>query len=290
MSKTTKIIAALGVVAGIGVASLPLASYADGETSVSGNVRVEVEISPAIAMRIHSNADDYTYTAVTPEGTENPASEGWYVLDDGSYVLTEDTTIQAGTTYYTRSAGNYGFIGYEPSDAQGPSDAAAIAGPSLATGLQLSANQADESTLFSNIEVRSNTGSFKLELLDADDDTRLNLATASSTANEYIPAGVTLISGGVNDGKINGQVAGWAVKGGDVTNWTAVPAGASADYDATQGTGTAAQTPLTILANGTNTTSPLAYSAATTVHYGVASGLTKTGVYSDIVTYTATAM
>ncbi|MBQ6355387.1 hypothetical protein IJJ18_03195 [Candidatus Saccharibacteria bacterium] len=260
MSKTTKIIAALGVVAGIGVASLPLASYAEGETSVSGNVRLEVEISPAIAMRIHSNADQ-TCT------------------DDDSDPETPDTCTD-----------NYGFIGYEPADAQGPSDAAAVAGPSLATGLQLSANQADESTLFSEIEVRSNTGAFKLELLDADDDTNLNLATPSATANEYIPAGVTLISGGANDGKINGQVAGWAVKGGDVTSWTAVPAGASADYDADAGTGTAAQTPLTILASGSNATSPLAYSAKTTVNYGVASGLTKTGVYSDIVTYTATAI
>ena len=277
MSKTTKIIAALGVVAGIGVASLPLASYAEGETSVSGNVRIEVEISPAIAMRIHSNADDYTYSEVTPEGTENPSEEGWYVESDGVYSLTEDTTVQAGTTYYTRGGSYYGFIGYNPADAQGPTDEAPVAGPSLATGLQLSANQADEATLFSNIEVRSNTGAFKLELADADTDTSLNLATPSLTTNEYIPAGVTTKTDASDNVVIDGTVAGWAIKGGDITSWTAVPASDAA-------------TPLTILASGTNATSPLAYSAATTVNYGVASGLTKTGVYSDIVTYTATAL
>lgn len=42
-----------------------------------------------------------TYTAVTPAGTENPAEEGWYVLVNGEYVLTEDTEVKSGTTYYS---------------------------------------------------------------------------------------------------------------------------------------------------------------------------------------------
>lgn len=45
----------------------------------------------------------YTYSAVTPVGTENPVEEGWYVEDgQGGYELTSDTTVQSGTTYYTR--------------------------------------------------------------------------------------------------------------------------------------------------------------------------------------------
>lgn len=40
-------------------------------------------------------------TEVTPEGTENPSQEGWYVLDDGEYVLTSDSQVESGTTYYT---------------------------------------------------------------------------------------------------------------------------------------------------------------------------------------------
>lgn len=46
----------------------------------------------------------YTYHTVTPEGTENPHDEGWYVSNgSGGYVLASDTTVQSGTTYYTRS-------------------------------------------------------------------------------------------------------------------------------------------------------------------------------------------
>ena len=47
----------------------------------------------------------YTYTEVTPVGTENPSEEGWYVLDGSDYVLTTDETVQSGTTYYTRDSG-----------------------------------------------------------------------------------------------------------------------------------------------------------------------------------------
>lgn len=45
-------------------------------------------------------ADVSYYDEVTPVGNENPSSEGWYVLDDGEYVLTSDETVQGGTTYY----------------------------------------------------------------------------------------------------------------------------------------------------------------------------------------------
>lgn len=46
----------------------------------------------------------YTYTAVTPVGTENPSTEGWYVKNQSDeYELTTDTTVQQGTTYYERS-------------------------------------------------------------------------------------------------------------------------------------------------------------------------------------------
>jgi hypothetical protein len=41
-----------------------------------------------------------TGAEVTPAGTENPQEEGWYVIDDGKYELTTDTTVVSGTTYY----------------------------------------------------------------------------------------------------------------------------------------------------------------------------------------------
>lgn len=59
MSKTTKIIAALGVVAGLGVAALPAFSYA-AET-VTGDVDLYVEVVPAIAMTITGNNDDNSH-------------------------------------------------------------------------------------------------------------------------------------------------------------------------------------------------------------------------------------
>lgn len=43
-----------------------------------------------------------TYEEVTPEGTENPSEEGWYELVEGEYVLTEDTTVESGKTYYIK--------------------------------------------------------------------------------------------------------------------------------------------------------------------------------------------
>lgn len=43
-----------------------------------------------------------TYTAVT-NPTGNPKTQGWYEKSGDTYVLTEDTTVQSGKTYYTKS-------------------------------------------------------------------------------------------------------------------------------------------------------------------------------------------
>ena len=45
----------------------------------------------------------FTYDAVTPAGTENPQALGWYEFDGSGYVLSTDTTVQAGTSYFTRN-------------------------------------------------------------------------------------------------------------------------------------------------------------------------------------------
>lgn len=48
-----------------------------------------------------------SYDAVTPVTGDNPAKKGWYERSGsaGSYVytLTDDTTVQSGTTYYAKS-------------------------------------------------------------------------------------------------------------------------------------------------------------------------------------------
>lgn len=45
----------------------------------------------------------YVYTAVSPVGTENPKTEGWYVLQGDTYVPTNDTTVDENKTYYERT-------------------------------------------------------------------------------------------------------------------------------------------------------------------------------------------
>jgi hypothetical protein len=43
-----------------------------------------------------------TYSEVTPVGTENPSSEGWYEYDGTDYTLTADTEIVEGKKYYVQ--------------------------------------------------------------------------------------------------------------------------------------------------------------------------------------------
>lgn len=45
----------------------------------------------------------YTYTAVSPVGSEDPSDEGWYVLAGDGYMPTADTTVDSNKTYYERS-------------------------------------------------------------------------------------------------------------------------------------------------------------------------------------------
>ena len=50
---------------------------------------------------VHSSKAEYT-AVVDPSG--NPKEKGWYEKDGDTYELTTDTTVQAGTTYYSRFA------------------------------------------------------------------------------------------------------------------------------------------------------------------------------------------
>ena len=46
----------------------------------------------------------YTYDEVTPVGDENPSALGWYESDgEGGYVLSSDTEVDSGKTYYTKN-------------------------------------------------------------------------------------------------------------------------------------------------------------------------------------------
>jgi hypothetical protein len=41
-----------------------------------------------------------TYVEVTPATGDNPKTKGWYELSGTTYVLTTDTSVQSGKTYY----------------------------------------------------------------------------------------------------------------------------------------------------------------------------------------------
>ena len=49
---------------------------------------------------IFSSGVTYTYTKVTPVGTENPKEEGWYIKNGNEYILALDTTVIADREYY----------------------------------------------------------------------------------------------------------------------------------------------------------------------------------------------
>ncbi|MBQ3309784.1 hypothetical protein IJG78_03885 [Candidatus Saccharibacteria bacterium] len=110
MSKSTKIIAALGVVAGIGAAALPMASYAT--QSVSGNVDLYVEVPEAIAMTIVGNNDDtatqdqtYTTDPVTT-GVDNYQPSGFESAIDGHTLPASITTASSSYVQVKQNAAN----------------------------------------------------------------------------------------------------------------------------------------------------------------------------------------
>lgn len=53
--------------------------------------------------KVDGSATEYTYTAVEPVGSENPKTEGWYVLVGDQYRPTNDTEVDENVTYYERS-------------------------------------------------------------------------------------------------------------------------------------------------------------------------------------------
>lgn len=276
MSKTTKVIAALGVVAGLGVAALPAFTYAT--ETVTGDVEVQVEVVPAIAMTITGNNDGGTHAPVTysavasPEG--NPSQNGYYERSGsaGSYVYTAstDTEVDGEKTYYTQDAAtSYAAVNnFNPADAASSeidgheTPAAAVLGTSSSyISLLPNSTAIGNSTnnFRSAITVYTNAASgYDLTLKDKDADTALinaNGATIPATSATTLSAGTA--------------AWGYRVSGG--SDWLAVPAS----------TGTAAS-----IASLDHKTSG---GDETIVEYGVATSADQaTGLYADTIVYTAT--
>lgn len=303
MSKTTKIIAALGVVAGLGVAALPAFSYAE---STTGEVEVQVEVLPAIAMTISGNNDTPThdslnYVTVTPnpdqtQDPQNPSALGWYERSGsaGSYVYTasSDTSVDSEKTYYEKVPAAYGGVdSFSPAGIASTStvtntidthpipQASKVAASSTYISLLPNAVETGDGTnkFSSTITVYTNANNgYNLTLKDADTNTALTQIVDSGTPDS-IPAtsATTLTAGtaawGYRVYSVNGTESTPGTETED-TEWLAVPA-----------SNASSAAPISSL--NTKTTG----GDRTIVDYGVATKADQsTGVYADVIVYTAT--
>ena len=105
MSKMSKAIAVLGVVAGLGVAALPLSSYAADEPySQSASADVQVEVSGAISIEVDNGATDADVAknlvdlgqiklngGIVSKGLKVTVKTNTGVQDDVAYSLTMTT-------------------------------------------------------------------------------------------------------------------------------------------------------------------------------------------------------
>ncbi|MBO7699425.1 hypothetical protein J6S39_01935 [Candidatus Saccharibacteria bacterium] len=287
MSKTTKIIAALGVVAGLGVAALPAFTFAT--ETVTGDVEVQVEVQPAIAMTISGNND-----GATPEHTsavnyvvkaveEGASVEGLFTLDSTDGWVAASGTATTGTTYYEQVT-----ITRQHVDNFAP---AGIASTQTVTNtidnhtipqtavLGTSSSYAEllPNSLFegsgeagngfrSTITVYTNNNSgYTLTVKDKDTNTSL----MHTTGKFDIPTQGSALAAGT---------AGW--------NFDSTP-GEDSAYSAKTAQAMPASTGTAVEIN--QTSSKTRNGSATVVDYNVATAADQaTGVYSDIIVYTAT--
>ncbi|MBP3899331.1 hypothetical protein J6D24_00790 [Candidatus Saccharibacteria bacterium] len=248
MSKTTKVIAALGVVAGLGVAALPAFTYA--QTSISGGVNVKAIVDEAIAMTITGNEDTTWQTSA-----ETPVS----VTGDSVYAPAGVTTLNTynaangevfvnGTTAVRYASGSY----------------TNILPNSVKNG------GTDDADFKSTISVWTNSANgYDLTVIDQDTSNALSNGE-SGTAADTIAAVDN--NGALVAGATNGA---WGIKVGttstDGTGYSAVPvSGGSALNIKNNGAA---------FADGEQTV--VYYGVAT-------KAAQKTGTYTDQIIYTAT--
>ena len=70
--------------------------------SANSNARLPMP-ADVIAHFGSGNVTAYTYTVVTPEGNENPVTEGWYVRYGNDFIKSTDTTVINGTVYFEKT-------------------------------------------------------------------------------------------------------------------------------------------------------------------------------------------
>ena len=224
--KSTKIIAAAGVVAGLGVAALPALTFA--AQSVKGDVNVQAEVLSAIAMTIEGNQDGGTAPVDT------------YMPDGAAMIGNYDTT---GKTAYSELAQN-----------QVSSTKTTILPNALVEGTQMS-DFGSLITVYTN-----DANGYTLSVADADTSASLKKGTEAGAPEIPVLSESNTLQAGHS---------AWGFKGGLISTWTAMP---TSESSAT-------------IKNG----SAVAAGDQTTVLYAVSTSATQpTGLYSDVITYTAT--
>lgn len=77
-----------------------IATLADGKWCTSQTFTTK-ENALAFIQGLFASGVEYTYTEVTPIGTENPKNEGWYIKNGTEYIPALDTTVVADREYYS---------------------------------------------------------------------------------------------------------------------------------------------------------------------------------------------
>lgn len=79
-----------------------------GTVSLEITGHVSINAQDVVPMEFYSSDEEevveYIYTAVSPVGTENPRTEGWFVLVGDEYKATSDVEVDSNVIYYERSA------------------------------------------------------------------------------------------------------------------------------------------------------------------------------------------
>lgn len=81
-----------------------IATLADGKWCTSQTFTTKAN-ALAFIQGLFASGVTYTYTEVTPVGTENPKNEGWYIKNGSEYILALDTTVVADREYYEVTVG-----------------------------------------------------------------------------------------------------------------------------------------------------------------------------------------
>ena len=158
MSKYSKIVATLGVITGLGIASLPLASFAapiplvDG-TPKSANVKVQLTVGDAVAIAVNSN--DVNAGNAAPNQTKNAATTVSYATNKstGMTLTVKDADVDTNMT-----AGHTGTVAGTDVIAAGTSGATAGSGNWSIKGGLLTADTAMVKQSQTALKVAETTG------------------------------------------------------------------------------------------------------------------------------------